>query len=93
MVTSSPPSSPLLPLPPPQISLAGSSVATVLAVYTGSAVSSLALVASNDDCSPGVTYSCATFPVTPGVAYSMSVDSVGPRGAVVVSLAVAVTAQ
>jgi hypothetical protein len=74
-----------------QVSLAGSSINTVLAVYTGNAVNALTRVASNDDCGTGVTHSCATFPVTPGVSYSIQVDAVGPAGAVSISLSVVTT--
>ena len=52
-----------------QIDLAGSSFDTLLAVYTGSALSTLSMIAYNDDCSTTNSYddqSCATLGATEG---------------------------
>ncbi len=66
-----------------QVTLAGSDFNTLLAVYTGTVVSSLTRVAFNDDCAPEETTSCATFSVVPGTSYSIQVDGGrGSRGAV-----------
>ena len=66
-----------------QVTLAGSGYDTLLAVYTGTAVNSLTLVISNDNCAPGEVTSCATFSVTAGTTYSVQVDGVGgAKGAV-----------
>ena len=55
------------------ISTAGSDFDTVLAVYTGSALSSLNLVASNDDSIDGLTSEVAFMPIG-GMAYQIAVD-------------------
>ncbi len=69
------------------MSLAGSDFDTLLAVYTGSAVTALTRVAFNDDCAQGGSHSCVTFPVTPGTQYSIQVDGYnGARGVVRVGL-------
>jgi subtilisin family serine protease len=60
---------------PITVSTVGSSFDTVLAVYTGGSVSSLTLVASNDDFS-GLT-SQVTFTAIAGQTYSFAVDGVG----------------
>jgi hypothetical protein len=57
--------------------LEGSGFDTLLAVYTGTAVNALTLVASNDNCEDGLTASCATFSVTAGTTYSVQVDGAG----------------
>jgi subtilase family serine protease len=57
----------------------GSSVDTLLGVYTGSTVSSLALVASNDDVSRRNLTSAVTFTAVAGTTYRIAVD--GYRGA------------
>ncbi len=57
---------------PSQLSLSGSSFDTLLGVYTGAAVNSLTLVASNDDCG-AETHSCRTFGVSAGVLYYIQV--------------------
>ncbi|MBI4663545.1 MAG: immunoglobulin domain-containing protein [Verrucomicrobia bacterium] len=59
------------------ISTAGSSVDTVLAVYTGSTLSSLTALASNDDDPSGGTTSLGKFPARAGVAYQIAVDTFG----------------
>ena len=51
----------------------GSSFDTLLAVYTGSSVGGLTLVAANDDYGTGVT-SEVSFTATPGTSYSIAVD-------------------
>ena len=66
-----------------QVTLAGSGFDTLLAVYTGTAVNGLTLVASNDNCASGLTTSCTTFDVTVGTTYSVQVDGAGgAKGAV-----------
>jgi hypothetical protein len=67
-----------------QVTLAGSSFDTLLAVYTGSTVTALTLVANNDDCPPYSRASCTTFNVVPGTVYSIQVDGWGSRKGVVV---------
>ena len=52
----------------------GSAIDTLLGVYTGSAVSALTLVASNDDLSSSVYQSKVTFPVTAGTTYKIAID-------------------
>jgi hypothetical protein len=53
---------------------------TLLAVYTGSNVSNLSLVASNDDIAAGFTQSQVSFAATTGTTYRIAVD--GKSGAV-----------
>src|SRR4029077_16059391 len=53
---------------------------TLLAVYTGSSVSGLTLVASNDDISTGIHQSSVTFSAQAGTTYRIAVD--GYAGAV-----------
>ena len=60
-----------------QVTLLGSDFNTLLAVYTGSAVDALTLVASNDDCNNNDTASCVTFPVSAGTTFSAQVDGFG----------------
>jgi hypothetical protein len=68
------------------VSTAGSSFDTVLAVYTGSAVDGLTLVASNDD-GPNTTTSVVSFAATPGTTYQIAVDGYsGASGSVVIML-------
>lgn len=68
------------------LSTAGSSFDTVLAVYTGSAVGSLTLVASNDD-GPNTTTSLVAFSATLGTTYQIAVDGYsGASGSVVITL-------
>jgi hypothetical protein len=52
----------------------GSGFDTVLAVYTGSVVSNLTRIASNDDANQDVTQSRLTFNATNGVTYHIAVD-------------------
>jgi hypothetical protein len=60
---------------------AGSGFDTVLAAYTGSAVSSLSSLAKNDDVNPGVdTSSTITFSATAGVVYRIAVDGFNNSG-------------
>ena len=65
-----------------------SSFNTLLAVYTGSSVSSLSPVASNDDVTPGsLLQSRVTFNATAGVNYMIAVDGFnGAIGSVVLTL-------
>ncbi len=56
------------------VATAGSSIDTTLGVYTGSAVSSLTKVASNDDVSSSVHTSLLTFSAVAGQTYRISVD-------------------
>ena len=55
----------------------GSNFDTLLAVYTGSAVDSLTLIASNDDIGGGNLQSRMTFPATAGTTYHIAVDGYG----------------
>jgi hypothetical protein len=55
---------------------AGSSFDTLLAVYTGSAVSALTAVASNDD-ADGTLQSRVSFTASAGVTYRVAVDGYG----------------
>jgi hypothetical protein len=58
-----------------QITTAGSGYDTVLGVYTGNAVNSLALIGKNDDVNPGTTLtSNVQFPATAGTVYRIAVD-------------------
>jgi len=61
-----------------QVSTAGSTLDTLLAVYTGTSVSALTLVASNDD-APDVSDNTSklTFSATAGVIYQIAVDGYG----------------
>jgi len=70
------------------VTLVGSSFDTLLAVYTGSTVTALALVANNDDCATGGSpASCTTFNVVPGTVYSVQVDGWnGQKGAVAIAV-------
>jgi subtilisin family serine protease len=61
------------------ISTAGSAFDTVLAVYTGSSVSALTAVVSNDNRTTGVTDSQVVFQVVVGTVYRIAVD--GKSGA------------
>ncbi len=72
---------------PVTVSTAGSSFDTVLAVYTGSAVGTLQLVASDDD-GGGSSTSLLTFSAISGVVYSLAIDGYnGSAGNFSVSLA------
>ncbi|HEU4711828.1 MAG TPA: NF038122 family metalloprotease [Pyrinomonadaceae bacterium] len=58
-----------------QVTTAGSTFDTVLAVYTGSAVGSLTLVSRNDDVDPGVMLtSSVQFQAVAGTTYRIAVD-------------------
>ncbi len=68
----------------------GSSFDTVLAVYTGSAVTALRLVAQNDD-ADGLLTSRVNFNAVAGTAYQIAVDgSLGATGSIVLNLALPV---
>ena len=56
------------------IDTTGSSFDTLLGVYTGSSVSTLSLVAGNDDISGSVYQSRVTFTATAGTTYKITVD-------------------
>ena len=58
----------------------GSDFDTVLAVYTGTTVSGLTLVASNDDIVSGNTASTVTFAATQGTVYRIAVDGFNNNG-------------
>src|SRR5215207_829905 len=59
---------------PAQITTAGSTFDTVLAVYTGGAVNSLSLIGKNDDLDPGVTVtSNVQFTASAGTTYRIAV--------------------
>ena len=73
------------------IATTGSSFDTLLAVYTGSTVSALSLVASNDDELPGVLTSRLSFSAQAGTAYQIAVDGWGgASGSIVLNLQEAV---
>jgi hypothetical protein len=60
---------------------------TLLAVYTGNAVSALSLVASNDDISSAIHQSAVSFNASAGIAYRIAVDGYnGAVGTVVLNL-------
>jgi hypothetical protein len=59
---------------PVRIDTIGSAFNTLLAVYTGSAVGSLSLVASNNDIPGGGTVSRVEFPTVAGTTYRIAVD-------------------
>jgi Lysyl oxidase/Concanavalin A-like lectin/glucanases superfamily/Immunoglobulin domain/Immunoglobulin I-set domain len=64
-----------------------SSFNTLLAVYTGSSLNNLALVASNDDIAPGFLQSRVTFNATANTTYQIAVDGYnGASGSVVLTL-------
>ncbi len=65
----------------------GSSFNTLLAVYTGSTLASLSLVASNDDISVGDTQSRVTFTANAGTTYQIAVDGYnGASGNLILTL-------
>jgi hypothetical protein len=67
------------------INTTGSNFDTLLGVYTGSSVSSLTLIASNDD-SGGTLQSSVTFAATGGTTYRIAVDGYnGATGSVVLN--------
>ena len=59
------------------INTKGSDFDTLLAVYTGSAVNTLTVVASNDDITPGYLQSQVTFAASAGTTYRIAVDGYG----------------
>lgn len=70
------------------ISTLGSNFDTVLGVYTGNSVSSLSVVASNDDDPNGGVTSSVKFTATAGTAYQIAVDGVnGASGNIVLTVA------
>jgi hypothetical protein len=81
------------------ISTAGSSFDTLLAVYTGSSLTGLTQVGANDDIGPGKGPSQVTFTASAGTAYMIAVDGYlapgltwAARGDVVLAWSVAATA-
>ena len=62
----------------------GSAIDTLLAIYSGNTLGSLALIAANNDSAPGAPQSRLTFRATAGVTYRISVGGVttDDRGAV-----------
>ncbi len=71
------------------VTTAGSSFNTLLGVYTGTVVSGLTTIASNDDETPGViTTSRLTFTAIAGTTYQLAVDGFnGASGSIVLDLA------
>ena len=70
------------------VSTAGTGFDTLLAVYTGTNVSSLTLVAANDNASAGVTTSTVVFESVEGLTYRIAVDGHdGQEGDLVLTLA------
>ena len=61
----------------------GSEFDTLLAVYTGSPVSNLTVVAANDDANGDTVLSVLAFNVTNGVTYHIAVDGYGTNGTIV----------
>jgi hypothetical protein len=75
------------------ISTAGSSVDTLLAVYTGGTLNDLTLVAQNDDAGGGST-SAVTFAAVEGATYAIAVDGYNEGGAISTgSIQLAITAS
>jgi hypothetical protein len=62
------------------LSTTNSTFDTLLAVYTGSTVSNLTLVAQNDDAMSGVTFSELSAPVRSNVVYRIAVDGYDAAG-------------
>ncbi len=74
------------------LTTAGSSFDTLLGVYTGSSVSALTTIASNDDLS-GVVTSALTFTAVKGTTYRIAVDGYSAAtGSIVLNLSQAVAA-
>lgn len=70
------------------VTTTGSLFDTILAVYTGSSLSSLTQVALNNDAATNVRTSAVTFSTTAGTTYYIAVDGVGLAvGSVVLNLA------
>lgn len=61
----------------------GSEFDTLLAVYTGSTVSNLTVVAANDDVNGDSVVSAVAFNVTNGITYHIAVDGLGTNNTVV----------
>ncbi len=57
----------------------GSTFDTVLAVYSGSNLAALTLIATNDDCRPGAPASAVTFAALAGASYAVAVDTTDGR--------------
>ena len=75
------------------VSLAGSGVDTLLAVYTGTNINSLTMVASDDD-SAGFLCSSASWNATAGTDYMIQVDGFyGAKGNLVLSWSMVVTSN
>ncbi len=73
---------------PVTISTRGSAFDTLLAVYTGTSISNLVAVASNDDDPAGGQTSLVTFAAVAGTEYEIAVDGAnGASGAISLSLA------
>lgn len=68
------------------VDTAGSGFDTVLAVYTGSVISGLTFVASNDDAGGGLRTSRLTFTATARTVYQIAVDGFGTGGLVRLNL-------
>ncbi|MDF2440865.1 MAG: hypothetical protein JWN98_1849 [Abditibacteriota bacterium] len=64
------------------LSTKGSAFDTVMAVYTGTAVSTLRVVKSNDDVSDTDSSSSLSFNVVPGTTYSIAIDGFNDAGRV-----------
>ncbi|MGH7968759.1 MAG: pre-peptidase C-terminal domain-containing protein, partial [Limisphaerales bacterium] len=76
------------------ITTRGSSFDTILGLYVGSSVSSLALVAANDDGPNMGTASLVSFTATAGTTYQIAVDGYGgASGDIILSVYPAVTPQ
>lgn len=72
------------------VTTTGSLFDTLLAVYTGNSVSSLAQIAANNDAASGVRTSAVTFTTTAGTTYHIAIDGVnGDAAPVVLNLAFA----
>ncbi len=72
---------------PVTIDTIGSSFNTLLAVYTGTSLGTLSLVASNDDIGPGTPQSSVTFNATAGTVYQIAVDGFnGASGNLILTL-------
>ncbi|MEO8669752.1 MAG: PKD domain-containing protein [Tahibacter sp.] len=70
-----------------RVDLAGTNYATLVAIYTGTDLTQLIPVASNNDASVGVTTSRVDFPAVPGVTYVIAVvDQAGTGGNVALHL-------
>jgi hypothetical protein len=68
------------------MSTAGSNFDTILAAYTGTAVSSITLVANNDDANTSVVTSQISFMATAGTTYQIAVDGYGTAAGSIILL-------